>query len=391
MYNDMKINTNKEEKQEELPVETVLVMQGGGSLGAYECGVYKTLAKHNVKFDIVSGTSIGAVNAAIIAAAHRHHGNENSAKELESFWLELAETLIPLPPQYSSLYFTDEMRAIIASMYSAMYGNPKAFFPRWFVSGFSDYLQPFRPLPYPLFDIIPLKKTLSRYVDFTNLGNINRPRLIVTSTNIQTSEPVIFDSKHININADYVIASAGFPFYGIAWTQKDNTYLWDGALLSNTPLREVIDASPTSDKIVYLVNIFPHYQKELPHDMFEAWHRARDIIYTDKTDNTIRLSRIISRYLSLLKEMHDLLMITGNAKLKEGHDAKVKERFKKMETEYNKLARQRGAIIKKIVRIERPEKTHFLFEDADFSVVTIKKLIKQGEEDTERVLVTNNQ
>ena len=391
MYNDMKINTNKEEKQEELPVETVLVMQGGGSLGAYECGVYKTLAKHNVKFDIVSGTSIGAVNAAIIAAAHRHHGNENSAKELESFWLELAETLIPLPPQYSSLYFTDEMRAIIASMYSAMYGNPKAFFPRWFVSGFSDYLQPFRPLPYPLFDIIPLKKTLSRYVDFTNLGNINRPRLIVTSTNIQTSEPVIFDSKHININADYVIASAGFPFYGIAWTQKDNTYLWDGALLSNTPLREVIDASPISDKIVYLVNIFPHYQKELPHDMFEAWHRARDIIYTDKTDNTIRLSRIISRYLSLLKEMHDLLMITSNTKLKEGHDAKVKERFKKMETEYNKLARQRGAIIKKIVRIERPEKTHFLFEDADFSVATIKKLIRQGEEDTERVLVTNNQ
>ncbi len=390
MYNDMKITTNKEEKQEELPVETVLVMQGGGSLGAYECGVYKTLAKHNVKFDIVSGTSIGVVNAAIVAAAHRH-GNENSAKELENFWLELAETLIALPPQYSSLYFTDEMRAVLASMYSAMFGNPKAFFPRWIVSGFSDYHQPFRPLPYPLFDITPLKKTLSRYVDFTNLGNINRPRLIVTSTNIQTSEPVIFDSKHININADYVIASAGFPFYGIAWTQKDNTYLWDGALLSNTPLREVIDAAPISDKIVYLVNIFPHYQKELPRDMFEAWHRARDIIYTDKTDNTIRLSRIISRYLSLLKEMHDLLMITSNTKLKEGHDTKLKERFKKMETEYNKLARQRGAIIKKIVRIERPEKTHFLFEDADFSVATIKKLIRQEEEDTERALVTNNQ
>jgi NTE family protein len=112
-------------------------------------------------------------------------------------------------------------------MYSAMYGNPKAFFPRWIVSGFFDYFQPFKPLPYPLFYITPLKKTLSRYVDFTNLGNINRPRLIVTSTNIQTSEPVIFDSKHININADHVIASASFPFYGIAWTQKDNTYLWE--------------------------------------------------------------------------------------------------------------------------------------------------------------------
>jgi NTE family protein len=124
--------------------------------------------------------------------------------------------------------------------------------------------------------------------------------------------------------------------------------------------------------------------------MFEAWHRARDIIYTDKTDNNVRLSKIISRYLLLLKEMHDLLMIS-NVKLKEkGNDAELRERFDKMELEYNKLARQRGAIIKEIVRIERPEKRHFLFEDADFSVATIKKLIRQGEEDTEKALATKN-
>ena len=54
------------------------------------------------------------------------------------------------------------------------------------------------------------------------------------------------------------------------------------------------------------------------------------------------------------------------------------------------LARRRGAIIKDIVRIERPEKTHFLFEDADFSVATIKKLIRQGEEDTDKALATKN-
>jgi NTE family protein len=389
----MEINLNKqqeEEKQKESPVETVLVLQGGGSLGAYECGVYKTLAKHKIKFDIVSGTSIGALNAAIIAS-HNYESMKSSTEELENFWLELAETLIPLPQQFASLYFTDEMRAALASMYSAIFGNPKAFFPRWFVSGFFNYLRPFRPTPYPLFDLSPLKKTLSRYVDFTNLGKPARPRLIVTSTNIQTSEPVVSDSKHINIDVGDVIASAGFPFYGIAWTQKDNRYLWDGALLSNTPLREVIDASPTSDKIVYLVNIFPHYQKHLPQDMFEAWHRARDIIYTDKTDNNIRLSTIMSRHLSLLKEMHELLMISNNVKPKEkGNDAKLKDRFDKMELEYNKLARRRGAIIKDIVRIERPEKTHFLFEDADFSVATIKKLIRQGEEDTEKALATKN-
>ena len=113
-------------------------------------------------------------------------------------------------------------------------------------------------------------------------------------------------------------------------------------LLSNTPLREVIDSSPISDKIVYLVNIFPHYQKLLPQDMFEAWHRARDIIYTDKTDNNIRLSTIMSRHLSLLKEMHDLLMISCARFKVKGNDADFEYRFDKMELEYNKLARRRG-------------------------------------------------
>ena len=99
----MEINLNKqqqEEKQKESPVETVLVLQGGGgSLGAYECGVYKTLAKHKIKFDIVSGTSIGALNAAIIAS-HNYESRKSSAKELENFWLELAETLVPLQQQF---------------------------------------------------------------------------------------------------------------------------------------------------------------------------------------------------------------------------------------------------------------------------------------------------
>src|SRR5919197_6154093 len=96
---NMEINRNKEQiSEKELPIETVLVLQGGGSLGAYECGVYKTLVKHNIKFDIVSGTSIGALNAAIIAA-HSYDTVKNSVKELEHFWLELAEILIPLPEQ----------------------------------------------------------------------------------------------------------------------------------------------------------------------------------------------------------------------------------------------------------------------------------------------------
>jgi NTE family protein len=119
-----------------------------------------------------------------------------------------------------------------------------------------------------------LKKTLIKFIDFEKINNYSNkinnkdevarrrtPRLIVTSTDIQRSESVTFDSKHMKIDADHIIACAGFPFYGIAWTHKDGKYLWDGSLLSNTPLREVIDASPKYDKRVYIVTYFQDIKK----------------------------------------------------------------------------------------------------------------------------------
>ena len=182
-----------------------------------------------------------------------------------------------------------------------------------------------------------------------------------------------------NIDADHIVACASYPFYGIGWTEKDGQFLWDGALLSNTPLREVIEASPKRDKKVYIVNLFPHVQEELPENMFDIWHRARDIMHTDKTDSNVRLSKAISGYLLLLREMHDIL---SNAPL----DKELHERFTKIEPDYHKLADARGAIIDEITKIERSENVPFLFEDADFSLATIKNLIKQGEEDAEKVI-----
>lgn len=345
--------------------ETVLVMQGGGSLGAYECGVYKTLAKHGINFDIIAGTSIGAVNAAVIAGTD---GND-PAKSLENFWLTLAERI-------TSSLLPDEIRPIISSMHGAMYGNPNVFTPKWMIASL-DYFFPYT-WSY-VYDLTPLKKTLNEYVDFKKLKNSDRPRLIVTSTDIQKSEPVTFDSKHMNIDADHILASAAYPFYGIAWMHKDGKYLWDGSLLSNTPLREVINASPQCDKRVYIVNLFPRVHEGLPRNMSEVWHRARDIMHTDKTEHNVRMSKVITRYLALLKEMHDIII---NSNL----DEKMAKRFEKIEPEYRKLASERGAIIDEIIRIERKEESHFLFEDADFSVATIKKLIKEGEEDAKNIL-----
>jgi NTE family protein len=181
------------------------------------------------------------------------------------------------------------------------------------------------------------------------------------------------------IDADSLVACAGFPFYGIEWTEKDGRYLWDGSLLNNTPLREVIGASPKHDKIVYIVNLFPRLQDTLPENMADTWHRARDIMHTDRTDQDVKMSKVVTKYLLLLKEMHEILV---NAPL----NGEQLARFLAIEHKYQRIAEERGAVISDIIKIERSEDVHFIFEDADFSALTIKKLIKQGEEDAEREL-----
>jgi NTE family protein len=212
--------------------ETVLIMQGGGSLGAYECGVFKTLARHGIKFDIVAGTSIGAINAGIVAGSRSDHPE----KDLEAFWLDVAETVTPS-------IMSDYLRAVMSSSYGAFYGNPKVFSPIWFMSASRNNINGYLPYKWPyLYDLAVLKNTLKKYIDFTKLKGQDTPRLIVTCADIGKSEAVIFDSMTTNMDADHLVACAGYPFYGVGWTEKDGKYLWDGALLSNTPLREVIDS-----------------------------------------------------------------------------------------------------------------------------------------------------
>jgi len=115
--------------------------------------------------------------------------------------------------------------------------------------------------------------------------------------------------------------------------------------------------------------------------MVEVWHRARDIIFMDKTNTNIEMLKIRERYLSLLKKIHDIIN-ADDAKI----DEKSKAKFKEIESEYNELVHGYGAVIEEVTRIGRKEKMHYLFEDGDFSAYRIKKLITEGEEDAEKVL-----
>jgi NTE family protein len=167
MKNDLDLNTSTES------LEKVLVLQGGGSLGAFGCGVYKALAKSNIKLDILAGTSIGGVNAAIIAGSK----NEEPEKALEEFWLEIGENSINLntyfntsslfKEPYSSFSYLpiienySNLKSLLSFYSSSLYGNKAIFLPRWrsdlinINQGFSN------PTKWTyLYDNTPLAKTL---------------------------------------------------------------------------------------------------------------------------------------------------------------------------------------------------------------------------------------
>jgi NTE family protein len=107
-----------------------LVLQGGGSLGAFACGVFKALYKKNIKFDNVSGTSIGAINGAIIVGSK----SDNPVQDLEDFWMELAESSYNIIPDITTFDYNDKTKQTklktvpSASLNAALFGVQKCLF-----------------------------------------------------------------------------------------------------------------------------------------------------------------------------------------------------------------------------------------------------------------------
>jgi NTE family protein len=388
-------------------VENVLILQGGGSLGAFGCGVFKALVNNGIKIDIISGTSIGGLNASIIAGSKEDHPE----RALEQFWLELAEgsanlnypfmewlagypistltptaSTLPMPTtNHSGLTHTLQTKSTISFYLSAIYGNKKIFVPRWSPEfAFTDP-QYFAPNKWTyMYDHSPLVKTAEKYIDFNKLQPNGKPnsRLIITAVNVMTAEPLIFDSTKQQITSKHLLAATGYPSYYFQWIEVEKeVYAWDGSLLSNTPLREVIDASPVKDKQVFLVENYPKNCDTLPDNLSEVQHRARDIMFSDKTLHSVKMSKAITYYLRLINDMYAMLEDQVDLNKKE-----VKQKFEKIRAKYKKVTEGHGAEIKGVYYITRSELFPSLYENADFSVDTVKASIKDGESKTNQKL-----
>jgi NTE family protein len=398
-------------------IENVLVLQGGGSLGAFECGVYKALVKNNINLDIVAGTSIGGINAAIISGSKN---KENTGELLENFWLDLSESFIDLDKLYSpvafwpyfmqqpveSFYFPDsipnkpkeaadsyfkntkeqeiKVKQIRSYYSSAIFGNEKMFKPRWsseFAMTDPEYFTP-QKWTY-LYNHMPLVKTLEKYIDYDKLkpnGNPNA-RLILTAVNVLNAQSLTFDSFKQQISPKHILATSAYPLYNFPWVEVEaGVYAWDGGLLSNTPLREVLDASPINDKRICMVENYPKNIDDLPKNLPEVYHRARDIIFTDKTEHSVTMSKIITRYIAYIEDLYQIIEHNiDKVQIDEKH-------LKKIRRTYRKYRQEHGAEIKEIYYITRNELFPHLYENADFSPETIKESIKEGEEKTNQAI-----
>jgi NTE family protein len=382
--------------KESRKTENVLVLQGGGSLGAFACGVFKALVKKNIRIDIAAGTSIGAVNAAIIVGSKSDHPE----KDLEDFWIEIAESNPMLIADTFTFEYDAAARKYItkkissASANAAIFGVPKMFVPRWQSSWNWEKnatlleekgLQYFDPRSWTyIYDHSPLAKTLDKYIDYkkinlasTREGLPSVLHLIITAVDVMTSKPLVFDNTKMEIKSKHILASSGYPIYGFPWIElEDGVYAWDGSLLSNTPVREVISVSPRNDKNIFIVENYPRKIHTLPSNMAEVESRAKDIIFCDKNMDNIKMSKLITRHIQLIESLYEVFEKFDQSKLDP-------ELVKKIKTEYDTLIDNYGAEIRSVTRVIRSEiESPSILQNADFSPKTIKELISQGERKT---------
>jgi len=260
--------------------QTILVLQGGGALGAYQAGAYEALASHDMQPDWVAGISIGAINAALVC------GNTPDTRlaRLHDFWTTVSSGLTLAPMIFGPITraFYGEMAA--ASVMAT--GVPGFFRPRM-PAAFS----PFMPNPaLGIYDTAPLRETLLRLVDFDYL-NHGGPRLSVGAVDIETANFAYFDSAAMPIGPEHIMASAALP-PGFAPVEIDGRFYWDGGLVSNTPLQFVMDNLSTDPVRIFQVDLFSA-RDGLPEVLNDVGQREKDIRFSSRTRLTT------DRYLQL--------------------------------------------------------------------------------------------
>jgi len=269
-----------------------LVLQGGGALGAYQCGVVQALEDCGIHPHWVAGISIGAINAALIAG----NAPGQRTQALRAFWEKVTQQpLLPsLPWEHDAALgwipaALQPQLSMLQALRAVLEGQRGFFVPRW---------PPGRgPAQASFYDTAPLRDTLQELVDFDRL-NSGQTRISVGAVNVRTGNQVVFDSAQMRLRPEHIMASGALP-PGFPAVEIDGEFYWDGGLVSNTPLSQVLGGHPSHDTLVFQVDLWSA-AGELPQTLFDVAARQKDIQYSSRT-------RAITRTLQRAQEQRRIL------------------------------------------------------------------------------------
>ncbi|HEX2014637.1 MAG TPA: patatin-like phospholipase family protein [Nitrososphaera sp.] len=457
--------------------QRALVMQGGGALGAYEAGVFEAIYEkikrddpQNWKtnlFDIVAGASIGAINAVVLVDQFLRNGKswENSPDALAKLWSGWKNETItewnrdPFLRWYFETYwnFLNRINPALARGEAARRYWSWAQLANTPFLGANNLSWTLPQLDYKFldpapinslwlgFDYSPLEAFLGERVEFPIKTSFDegKPRLLLVGVDVQDcTEAVTFDSyakadgtwysEYSGVSQDYkvsydgiglqeLLASCLFP-YSIYHTTmideksgKERTF-WDGAFLSNTPLRELLHQHrkywldyfklnkidydrggekgkpKVPDLDVYIVNLYPSTESEVPTGLDGIRDREIDIKFHDRTKYDEQIAHVISDYIDLIEK---LIKLAKDKKASQQEIVAVLDQenpgMKSMKREGSRRKTYReileGRFKVKVVRIDRSDDKYTIFgKHADFSATTIEKLIDSGRKDAIKIL-----
>lgn len=267
-----------------LPYEHIaLVLQGGGALGSYQAGVFEGLAEAGIWPTWVAGISIGALNSALIAG----NAPERRVERLREFWQTICQPAFGAPsadwmqataeqvggPLRVAFNAVEASRAMLEGQHG--FFVPRLTPPWWPHRAFGEL---------SWYDVSPLKSTLERLCDFDRI-NAGEMRVTVSAVNVRSGNFERFDNSRGpwkgRLRAEHFMASGALP-PGFAAVEIDGESYWDGGLVSNTPLAEVVAETPRLDTLAFQVDLWSAVGP-LPANLYDIEERQKDIRFSSRT------------------------------------------------------------------------------------------------------------
>ena len=269
------------ERRSNAVVKTVnLALQGGGAHGAFGWGVLdRLLEDERVKFDGVSATSAGAMNAAVLAFGLASGGREGAKTALANFWRRVAHASLLSPLQPTMI---DRM----------MHNHSLELSPVFF--WFDIMTRMFSPYELNPFNNNPLRRVLEDSVDFEKIRKDSPIKLFLSATNVRQGKVRVFETGEVT--SDVVLASACLPFMFQAIEIEGEPY-WDGGYMGNPAIFPLIYNCDSRDVVV--VHINPIMRAETPRNARDILNRINEISFNS---SLMREMRAISFVTSLIDD-----------------------------------------------------------------------------------------